>query len=49
VVVSGGLGYLVDRHSGAGFAYPATLTVIMHKEQVNASGEQGGAPDNRIL
>jgi hypothetical protein len=28
-VVSGGLGYLVDRHSGAGFDYPATLTVIL--------------------
>jgi hypothetical protein len=49
VVISGGLGYLVDRHSGAGFAYPATLTVIMHREQVSAAAEQGGGPDNRMF
>jgi hypothetical protein len=30
-VVSGGLGYLVDRHSGAGFDYPVTLTVLMRR------------------
>lgn len=29
VVASAGLGYFVDRHSGAGFDYPATLTVMM--------------------
>jgi hypothetical protein len=29
VVVSAGLGHLVDRYSGAGFAYPAQLTVLM--------------------
>ena len=28
-VVSAGLGYYVDRHSGAGFDYPATLTVML--------------------
>jgi hypothetical protein len=28
-VVSGGLGYLVDRRTGAGFDYPVTLTVLM--------------------
>lgn len=28
-VTSGGLGYLVDRHSGAGFDYPVTLTVLI--------------------
>jgi hypothetical protein len=27
--VSAGLGYYVDRHSGAGFDYPATLTVML--------------------
>jgi hypothetical protein len=31
VVASAGLGYLVDRRSGAGFDYPATLTVLMRK------------------
>lgn len=30
-VVSGGLGYLVDRHTGAGFDYPVTLTVLMRR------------------
>ena len=30
-VVSGGLGYLVDRHTGAGFDYPLTLTVLMQR------------------
>jgi hypothetical protein len=30
-VVSGGLGYLVDRHTGAGFDYPVTLTVLMQR------------------
>lgn len=29
LAVTAGLGYLVDRHSGAGFSYPATLTIIM--------------------
>jgi hypothetical protein len=50
VLVSGGLGYLVDRHSGAGFAYPATLTVMMQRElsAADAAG-QGGAPDNRVF
>jgi hypothetical protein len=48
VVVSGGLGYLVDRHSGAGFAYPATLTVIMRPRELVAA-ERGGVPDNRVF
>lgn len=29
VVISAGLGYFVDRHSGAGYAYPQVLTVLM--------------------
>lgn len=32
VVISAGLGYYVDRHSGAGFKYPATLTVMLQPE-----------------
>jgi hypothetical protein len=48
VVVSGGLGYLVDRRSGAGFAYPATLTVVMRREQVETA-EQAVAPENRVF
>jgi hypothetical protein len=49
VVVSGGLGYLVDRRSGAGFAYPATLTVVMRRADLAAVAEQGGPPDNRVF
>jgi hypothetical protein len=30
-LVSGGLGYYVDQHSGAGFDYPVTLTVLMRR------------------
>ena len=29
VVISAGLGLLVDRHSGAGYAYPANYTVLL--------------------
>jgi len=29
MVISAGLGHLVDRYSGAGFSYPANLTVLM--------------------
>jgi hypothetical protein len=48
LVVSGGLGYLVDRRSGAGFAYPATLTVVMGREQV-VTAERGVGLDNRVF
>jgi hypothetical protein len=49
VVLSGGLGYLVDHHSGAGFAYPATLTVILQRTRVAAAAEQGAVLDNRLF
>lgn len=29
IVISAGIGYFVDRHSGAGYGYPAVLTVLM--------------------
>jgi hypothetical protein len=32
-VISGGLGYYLDRRSGAGFDYPAVVTVLMKAEQ----------------
>ncbi len=37
VVISAGLGHLVDRHSGAGFSYPANMTVLM--EPVQSRGD----------
>jgi hypothetical protein len=41
-VVSGGLGYLVDRHSGAGFDYPVTLTVLMQRP-ADVDGQESSA------
>ncbi len=32
VVLTAGLGYFVDKNTGAGHDYPATLTVVMHKQ-----------------
>lgn len=29
VVISAGIGHLVDRYTGAGFSYPSSLTVLM--------------------
>jgi hypothetical protein len=36
LAISAGLGYYVDRHSGAGFSYPSTLTVSMHAPKADA-------------
>lgn len=41
MVFSAGLGQLVDRHSGAGYSYPSTMTVLMAPEQ--ARGELAAA------
>lgn len=49
VVVSGGLGYLVDRHSGAGFAYPSTLTVMMQAPPASTLAETGATIDNQVF
>ena len=40
-----GLGYLLDRRTGAGFDYPETLTVIMHRTGRNSEhdGTETGA------
>lgn len=48
VAISAGLGYYVDRHSGAGFAYPAMLTVLMHTPQAGTDGA-ARAEDSGIL
>ncbi len=36
-VISGGLGYYMDRRSGAGFDYPSVVTVLMQPDK-NAGG-----------
>lgn len=30
LIVSAGLGYYVDKNTGAGFDYPSTLTIVLH-------------------
>lgn len=46
-VVSAGLGYYVDRRSGAGFDYPATLTVMLRPAadvRAQEAGQGSGTP-----
>lgn len=31
IILGGGVGYIVDRNTGAGFDYPAVVTVVMNK------------------
>ncbi|MHB1100694.1 MAG: hypothetical protein ACYCZR_14180, partial [Burkholderiales bacterium] len=31
ILAGGGIGYVVDRETGAGFDYPNTITVMLHK------------------
>lgn len=47
VVTTAGVGYLVDRQSGAGFAYPENLTVLMYKPQTT-SQERLAGPENVV-
>jgi hypothetical protein len=46
-VTTAGVGYLVDRYSGAGFAYPENVTVLMYKPAVIAQNRLAG-PDNIV-
>lgn len=48
VAISAGLGYYVDRHSGAGFAYPDTLTVLLHGAD-GAQANAGKAEENGMF
>jgi len=32
VVLTAGVGYFIDKNTGAGYDYPATLTVVMHAD-----------------
>ncbi len=44
-VLTAGLGYLLDKRTGAGFDYPETLTVLMSgtgRSDPNPRGEAGG-------
>lgn len=46
-VTTAGVGYLVDRYSGAGFAYPENVTVLMYKPDVVAQNQLAG-PENVV-
>jgi hypothetical protein len=49
MIVSAGLGYFVDKNTGAGFDYPSTLTVVMRsapKPPQDDSGKPVGNPIN---
>jgi hypothetical protein len=41
LALTAGVGYIVDKNTGAGYDYPATLTVVMHPAQEK---EDGPAP-----
>ena len=46
-VTTAGVGYLVDRYSGAGFAYPENVTVLMYKPHAVAENRLAG-PENVV-
>jgi hypothetical protein len=31
IIAGGGIGYIIDRNTGAGFDYPNAITVVLHK------------------
>lgn len=37
VLLTAGAGYLVDRNTGAGYDYPDTLTVLLHRQEAAAT------------
>ncbi len=47
-VTTAGLGYLVDRETGAGFDYPATLTVLMRRASPDTRDEDQPGAGNAI-
>ena len=42
ILLGGGIGYIVDRNTGAGFDYPANITVVLR--QVDSAGIPKNAP-----
>lgn len=49
VLTTGGLGYVMDTYSGAGFAYPPVLTVVIPKQVAVKDPATVEAPGNRIF
>jgi hypothetical protein len=49
VLTTGGVGYVMDSYSGAGFAYPPVLTVILPTAQPQREAEVSEAARNRVF
>ncbi|MES2152860.1 MAG: hypothetical protein V4508_24045 [Pseudomonadota bacterium] len=47
-VTSAGIGYYLDRRTGAGFDYPAVLTVLMHQPEAAPEPESGAGSANVV-
>ncbi|MES2322940.1 MAG: hypothetical protein V4633_11820 [Pseudomonadota bacterium] len=47
-VFTAGLGYLMDKRTGAGFDYPDTLTVLMRRTGRNAEPERSESSGNVV-
>ena len=46
ILAGGGIGYLVDRNTGAGFDYPDTITVVLRKiREAVGLGEKAGTAE----
>jgi hypothetical protein len=42
ILIGGGIGYIIDRNTGAGFDYPATVTVNLR--QIGDTASAGATP-----
>ena len=49
VIISAGIGYMVDRNTGAGFDYPATLTVLMRANPEPPKPVQAVPTDGSVI
>ena len=49
LVTTAGLGYLMDRHSGAGYGYPAVLTVLMQPAAPPPEAAGANPLDTRVF
>ena len=47
-LLTAGLGYLMDKRTGAGFDYPDTLTVLMRRTGRDAQSERSEASGNVV-
>ena len=48
VVMTAGVGYFIDRRTGAGYDYPEVVTVIMHRPRGSVVPDQGDNQGNVV-